>query len=76
MNYCKIYINKLVWIGMMWWKYWLKGDLVLILLSIWKMKKKVSIRNVKNFCIFKFKKYVKKCIIKIYNLIEFSFNIF
>lgn len=40
------------------------------------MKKKVSIRNVKNFCIFKFKKYVKKCIIKIYNLIEFSFNIF
>ena len=74
MNYCKIYINKSVRIGIMWWKHWLKGDLALILLSIWKMRKKASIRNVKNLRILKFKKYVKKCIIKTYNLIELSFN--
>lgn len=72
MNYCKIYINKSVRIGMMWWKHWLKGDLALILLSIWKMKK-ASIRNVKIFAFLNLK-ICQKVYNKTYNLIELSFN--
>ncbi len=74
MNYCK---NIYQQVGSDWYDVMealAKGRPGFDFIKHLKDENKASIRNVKNLRILKFKKYVKKCIIKTYNLIELSFN--